>query len=212
MDFILSVEIIIIALSQVVDSPLSVQIAVVSIIALVATVGVYGLVALIVRMDDAGLALMEREEAWAQSLGNWDGPCLADPDPHHQATWERWPCCSLPGGFSTTSRRFTTFSKGGRACLWMAFSAQGLAGSRSWPKLEWTDCAGFEGAGPGQKSWVRRSRKRRPSMGPYTREASKASPKGSSPPSSGVGWEVLRFLTPSETVRCRSWDWSVGSR
>lgn len=69
-DFILSVEIIIIALSQVVDSPLSVQIAVVSIIALVATVGVYGLVALIVRMDDAGLALAEREEAWAQSLGS----------------------------------------------------------------------------------------------------------------------------------------------
>lgn len=69
-DFILSVEIIIIALSQVVDSPLSVQIAAVSIIALVATVGVYGLVALIVRMDDAGLALAEREEAWAQSLGS----------------------------------------------------------------------------------------------------------------------------------------------
>ncbi len=69
-DFILSVEIIIIALSQVVDSPLSVQIAVVSIIALVATVGVYGLVALIVRMDDAGLALAEREEAWAQKLGS----------------------------------------------------------------------------------------------------------------------------------------------
>lgn len=69
-DFILSVEIIIIALSQVVDSPLIVQIAVVSIIALVATVGVYGLVALIVRMDDAGLALAEREEAWAQSLGS----------------------------------------------------------------------------------------------------------------------------------------------
>lgn len=69
-DFILSVEIIIIALSQVVDSPLSVQIAVVSIIALVATVGVYGLVALIVRMDDAGLALAEREEAWAQTLGS----------------------------------------------------------------------------------------------------------------------------------------------
>ena len=42
----------------------------VSIIALVATVGVYGLVALIVRMDDAGMALMERNEAWARSLGN----------------------------------------------------------------------------------------------------------------------------------------------
>ena len=68
-DFILSVEIIIIALSQVVESDLIVQVLVVSLIALVATVGVYGLVALIVRMDDAGLALTEREEAWAQSLG-----------------------------------------------------------------------------------------------------------------------------------------------
>ena len=68
-DFILSVEIIILALSQVVDADLLVQVLVVSIIALVATVGVYGLVALIVRMDDAGLALAEREEAWAQSLG-----------------------------------------------------------------------------------------------------------------------------------------------
>ena len=69
-DFILSVEIIIIALSQVVDADLIVQVLVVSIIALVATVGVYGLVALIVRMDDAGMALMERDEAWARSLGN----------------------------------------------------------------------------------------------------------------------------------------------
>ena len=68
-DFILSVEIIIIALSQVVDAELIVQVLVVSIIALVATVGVYGLVALIVRMDDAGMALMERDEAWARSLG-----------------------------------------------------------------------------------------------------------------------------------------------
>ena len=69
-DFILSVEIIIIALSQVVDADLVVQVLVVSIIALVATVGVYGLVALIVRMDDAGMVLMERDEAWARSLGN----------------------------------------------------------------------------------------------------------------------------------------------
>lgn len=68
-DFILSVEIIILALSQVVDADLIVQVLVVSIIALVATVGVYGLVALIVRMDDAGMALMERDEAWAQSFG-----------------------------------------------------------------------------------------------------------------------------------------------
>lgn len=68
-DFILSVEIIIIALSQVVESELVVQIGVVSTIALLATVGVYGLVALIVRMDDVGMALAERDGAWIQSLG-----------------------------------------------------------------------------------------------------------------------------------------------
>ena len=76
-DFILSVEIIIIALSQVVDADLIVQVLVVSIIALVATVGVYGLVAFIVRMDDVGLALAVREEVWAQSLGR--GMVLALP-------------------------------------------------------------------------------------------------------------------------------------
>lgn len=68
-DFILSVEIIILALSQVVESELIVQVLVVSIISLVATVGVYGLVALIVRMDDAGYALAERDAKWAQNLG-----------------------------------------------------------------------------------------------------------------------------------------------
>lgn len=58
-DFILSVEIVIIALGTVVTAELSTQIIVVSIIALVATVGVYGIVALIVRMDDAGYQLIE---------------------------------------------------------------------------------------------------------------------------------------------------------
>ena len=57
-DFILSVEIIIIAMSTVLDQPLEVQIGVVTIIALVATVGVYGIVALIVRMDDFGYRLI----------------------------------------------------------------------------------------------------------------------------------------------------------
>ncbi|MEJ1222529.1 DUF808 domain-containing protein [Sediminicola sp. 1XM1-17] len=53
-DFILSVEIVIIALGTVVNEPIGTQILVVSIIALVATVGVYGIVAMIVRMDDLG--------------------------------------------------------------------------------------------------------------------------------------------------------------
>ncbi len=59
-DFILSIEIIVIALGTVMDSSLTVQIMVVSLIALLATAGVYGLVALLVRMDDAGGVLIER--------------------------------------------------------------------------------------------------------------------------------------------------------
>ena len=53
-DFILSVEIVIIALGTVVNEPIWTQVMVVSVIALVATVGVYGIVAMIVRMDDLG--------------------------------------------------------------------------------------------------------------------------------------------------------------
>jgi len=59
-DFILSVEIVIIALSTVEDSDLSVQIVTVTIVAILATIGVYGLVALIVRMDDFGQKLVEK--------------------------------------------------------------------------------------------------------------------------------------------------------
>lgn len=53
-DFILSVEIVIIALGSVSEKELTIQILVVSFVALLATVGVYGIVALIVRMDDLG--------------------------------------------------------------------------------------------------------------------------------------------------------------
>jgi len=62
-DFILSVEIIVIALETVIAQSLPMQIAVVSFIALLATVGVYGLVALLVRMDDTGLYLIERAKS-----------------------------------------------------------------------------------------------------------------------------------------------------
>jgi uncharacterized protein len=58
-DFILSVEIVIIALGSVLDKTLVTQILVVSIVALIATIGVYGIVALIVRMDDAGYKLIK---------------------------------------------------------------------------------------------------------------------------------------------------------
>ncbi|WP_179346272.1 DUF808 domain-containing protein [Winogradskyella ursingii] len=61
-DFILSVEIVIIALGTVVEETLTFQIIVVSIVALIATVGVYGIVALIVRMDDLGLKMISKSE------------------------------------------------------------------------------------------------------------------------------------------------------
>lgn len=61
-DFILSVEIIIIALGTVVDQEISVQIMVVTVIALIATIGVYGIVGLIVRMDDAGYSLIRKSD------------------------------------------------------------------------------------------------------------------------------------------------------
>ncbi len=58
-DFILSIEIIIIALSTVVEQSLTIQIIVVTFIAVLATIGVYGIVALLVRMDDFGFKLIE---------------------------------------------------------------------------------------------------------------------------------------------------------
>lgn len=68
-DFILSIEIVIIALSTVMEKPLSTQILTVSIVALLATIGVYGIVALIVRMDDAGFKLIKR----SNDKGIWSG-------------------------------------------------------------------------------------------------------------------------------------------
>lgn len=59
-DFILSIEIVIIALGSVADKGLTTQIMTVAAVALLATVGVYGIVALIVRMDDTGLKLIQR--------------------------------------------------------------------------------------------------------------------------------------------------------
>lgn len=58
-DFVLSAEIIVIALGTVATQPFASQAAVVSAIALGMTVGVYGLVALIVKLDDMGLYLVE---------------------------------------------------------------------------------------------------------------------------------------------------------
>ncbi|HSD14578.1 MAG TPA: DUF808 family protein [Flavobacterium sp.] len=71
-DFILSVEIVIIALGTVLDKPLTTQILTVFVVGFLATVGVYGIVALIVRMDDAGFSLIKRsnDKGFLAILGN----------------------------------------------------------------------------------------------------------------------------------------------
>lgn len=71
-DFILSVEIVIIALGTVENEPLLTQILVVTLIALLATVGVYGIVAVIVRLDEFGAKLIdlnERENSISDRIG-----------------------------------------------------------------------------------------------------------------------------------------------
>ena len=71
-DFILSVEIIIIALGTVIAEPISIQIIVVTIIALAATIGVYGIVALIIRMDDLGYRMIKNnaeENSFSRKTG-----------------------------------------------------------------------------------------------------------------------------------------------
>lgn len=68
-DFVLSAEIIVIALGTVAAKPFMTQVAVLVGIALLMTVGVYGLVAAIVKMDDLGLHLAAQRNAAAQGIG-----------------------------------------------------------------------------------------------------------------------------------------------
>jgi predicted DNA repair protein MutK len=68
-DFILSAEIIVISLGTVADKPFTSQLAVLVAISLAMTVGVYGLVAGIVKLDDAGLWLSQRASAASRALG-----------------------------------------------------------------------------------------------------------------------------------------------
>lgn len=71
-DFILSAEIVAITLGIVAEAPLLNQILILSGIALLVTVGVYGLVGIIVKLDDMGYWLAEKSSALAQ----WTGKAL----------------------------------------------------------------------------------------------------------------------------------------
>jgi len=70
-DFILSAEIMVIALKEVLDEPLLSRVAILVIVALVITLIVYGVVAAIVKMDDVGLALAQRGAPRAQRFGRF---------------------------------------------------------------------------------------------------------------------------------------------
>jgi len=69
-DFILSAEIMVIALSQLGDLGIAMQAAALAAVGLVITIGVYGVVALIVKLDDIGIHLAERRSATARAIGN----------------------------------------------------------------------------------------------------------------------------------------------
>lgn len=68
-DFILSAEIVVITLGLVAGSPPGLRLAVLTAVAAVMTVGVYGLVAAIVKLDDLGAWLAAREQPAARGLG-----------------------------------------------------------------------------------------------------------------------------------------------
>ncbi|MDZ4695044.1 MAG: DUF808 domain-containing protein [Deltaproteobacteria bacterium] len=68
-DFILSAEIMAIALASVSEYTLSMQAAALALVGVAITVAVYGTVALIVKMDDIGLALVKRKALAARTIG-----------------------------------------------------------------------------------------------------------------------------------------------
>jgi predicted DNA repair protein MutK len=68
-DFVLSAEIIVIALGTVAGQPLTTQLAVLAGIGLVMTIGVYGFVAGIVKLDDLGMHLLQKASALARAVG-----------------------------------------------------------------------------------------------------------------------------------------------
>lgn len=76
-DFILSAEIIVIALGTVADAPFPQRVLTLALVAVVMTIGVYGLVASIVKLDDLGFWLRKKSAAILKVLGN--GLVLAAP-------------------------------------------------------------------------------------------------------------------------------------
>jgi uncharacterized protein len=70
-DFILSAEIVVIALGTMATQPIAKQVASLSLVALAVTVLVYGIVAGIVKLDDLGLKLTRSADAPRRAFGAW---------------------------------------------------------------------------------------------------------------------------------------------
>ncbi|HEX8241067.1 MAG TPA: DUF808 domain-containing protein [Allosphingosinicella sp.] len=68
-DFILSAEIMAIALAEVAAEPFVTRAMILALVAVAITIGVYGLVGLIVKMDDIGLHLAQRRTRFARAVG-----------------------------------------------------------------------------------------------------------------------------------------------
>lgn len=68
-DLILSAEIMVISLKEVIDEPILSRALILVVVAVLITIAVYGMVAAIVKMDDVGLSLTQRASSRAQSVG-----------------------------------------------------------------------------------------------------------------------------------------------
>ena len=118
-DFILSAEIMVIALNEVDSEPLLSRAIILLVVAVLITALVYGAVGLIVKMDDAGLALAQRPGKAVPGSGvGWSTPCPSCCRPCPGSGW--WPCsgsaatscwweptnsaCTRPTTWSITSR------------------------------------------------------------------------------------------------------------
>jgi predicted DNA repair protein MutK len=96
-DFILSAEIMVISLKEVIDETLLSRAVILVVVAVLITLVVYGLVAAIVKMDDVGLSLTQRRSDGAQRVGRGAGDRHAGPAPlavadrHGGDALGRWP-------------------------------------------------------------------------------------------------------------------------
>jgi predicted DNA repair protein MutK len=68
-DLILSAEIMVIALNEVADEPFLSRLVILVVVAVAITIAVYGVVAIIVKLDDIGLALTQRTSTVARKVG-----------------------------------------------------------------------------------------------------------------------------------------------